>query len=65
LAAQLAISLACSFNFDRFILEGDSAVVIQALNQSSSISDWRISHIIMTSLDNIPSTSFWEARNVN
>jgi hypothetical protein len=28
LATQLAISLACSFNFDRFILEGDSAVVI-------------------------------------
>jgi hypothetical protein len=32
LAAQLAISLACSFNFDRFILEGDSTIVIQALN---------------------------------
>jgi ribonuclease HI len=64
LAAQLAISLACSLNFDRFILEGDSAVVIQALNQTSSISDWRISPIIMTSLDNIPSTSFWEAIKV-
>jgi hypothetical protein len=45
-AAQLAISLACSFNFNMFILEGDSDVVIQALNQSSSISDWRISPII-------------------
>jgi hypothetical protein len=65
LAAQLAISLACSFNYDRFILEGDSAVVIQALNQTSSNSDWRISPIIMTSLDNIPFTSFWEARKVN
>jgi hypothetical protein len=28
LPAQLAISLACSFNFDRFIIEGDSVVVI-------------------------------------
>jgi hypothetical protein len=65
LAAQLAISLAYSFNYDRFILEGDSAIVIQALNQTSSNSDWRISPIIMTSLDNIPYTSFWEARKVN
>jgi hypothetical protein len=65
LAAQLDISLACSFNYDRFILESDSAVVIQALNQTSSNSDWRISPIIMTSLDNIPYTSFWEARKVN
>jgi hypothetical protein len=28
LAAQLAISLACFLKLDRFILEGDSAVVI-------------------------------------
>jgi len=39
LAAKLAISLACSLNFTRFILEGDSAIVIQALNQTSSILD--------------------------
>jgi hypothetical protein len=65
LAAQLAISLACSFNYDRFILEGNSAVVIQALNQTSSNTDWWISPIIMTSLDNISSTSFWEVRKVN
>jgi hypothetical protein len=32
LAAQLAVSLACSLNLDWFILEGDSTVVIQALN---------------------------------
>jgi hypothetical protein len=65
LAAQLAISLTCSFNYDRLILEGNSVVVIQALNQTSSNSDWRISPIIMTSLDNIPYTSFWKARKIN
>ena len=32
LAAQLAISVACSLNLDQFILKGDSEVVIQALN---------------------------------
>ena len=65
LAAQLVISLACSLHFDRFIIEGDSAVVIQALNQSLSNVDWRISPIITDSLDNIPSTSFWEVRKIN
>jgi hypothetical protein len=65
LATQLAISLACSFNYNRFILEGDSVIVIQALNQSASNLDWRISPIIMNSLDIIPSTSVWEARKVN
>jgi hypothetical protein len=36
LAARLAISLACSLNIDRFILEGNSAMVIQALNNPLS-----------------------------
>lgn len=57
LATQLAISLDCLLNFDRFILKGDSVMVIQALNQPSSDLDWRISPIILESLANIPSTS--------
>ena len=56
LVAQLAVSLACSLNLDRFILKGDSAVIIQALNKPFSYLDWRISPIILESLDNIPST---------
>jgi hypothetical protein len=36
LVAQLAISLACSLSLNQFILEGDSAVVIQALNHPHS-----------------------------
>jgi hypothetical protein len=65
LAAQLAISLACSFSLDQFILEGDSAVVIQALNHPFSVLDWRISSIIFESLDSISSASSWEARKIN
>jgi hypothetical protein len=56
LAARLAISLANSLNIDRFILEGDSVVVIQALNNSLSEVDWRISPIILDSLNSISST---------
>ena len=65
LATQLAISVACSLNLDQFILEGDSEVVIQALNFPFSDQDWRISPVIMTSLNNISSDSFWEARKIN
>jgi hypothetical protein len=43
LVARLAISLAYSLKLDWFILEGDSAVVIQALNNPFLDVDWRIS----------------------
>jgi ribonuclease HI len=65
LAAQLAISLACNLKLDRFILEGDSAVVIKALNQLVDVLDRRISPIILESLANIPSTSSREGRKIN
>jgi hypothetical protein len=65
LAAQLAISIVRSSSFDHFILEGDSLVVIQSLNSPLSDQDWRISPVILSSLQNIPSDSFWEARKIN
>ena len=65
LAEQLAISVTCSLNLDQFILGGDSAVVIHALNFPFSNQDWRISLVIMTSLNNIPSDSLWEAKKIN
>jgi hypothetical protein len=58
LAARLAISLTRSLNMDRFIIEGDSAVVIQVLNNPLSEVDWRISFIILDSINSISSTSF-------
>jgi hypothetical protein len=64
-ATQLAISVARSLSLDRFILEGDSLVVIQALNTPFSDQDWRISPVIMSYLHNIPFDSLWEARKIN
>jgi hypothetical protein len=65
LAAQLAISIARSLNLDQFILKGNSAVLIQALNFPFSNQDRRISPVIMESLNNILFASFREARQSN
>jgi hypothetical protein len=40
LAANLATSLASSLNIKRFILEGDSQIVILALQQPNIAQDW-------------------------
>ena len=63
-AAQLACSIASSLSYDKFILEGDSKVVVHALKNPNSIRDWRISSIILDSLDSIPFTSVWEVRKI-
>jgi hypothetical protein len=65
LAAQLVISLVRSLLLNQFILESDSVVVIQALNHSNSNFNWRISPIILESLDTIPSASSCKARKIN
>ena len=63
-AAQLACTMATSLSFEKFILEGDSEIVIHALQNPKSIRDWRISSIILDTLDSIPSSSVWEARKI-
>lgn len=65
LAAKLDVSLALSLQLDRFIIEGDSQIVILALQQPSIIQDWRITDIIHQTLDLFPPDSFWSARKVN
>lgn len=65
LAVQLAVSLASSLGINRFILEGDSQVVILALQQPTIVQDWRITDIIQNTLDIIPPDSSWSARKVN
>jgi hypothetical protein len=65
MAAQLAISLALSLKKDRFIIEGDSEVVVLSLKNPNFVRDWRISAIILNSLESIPSTSLWEVRNIS
>jgi hypothetical protein len=50
MAAQLAFSVAKSLNMDHFIIEGDSEVVVNSLNNPNLIRDWRISSLILDSL---------------
>jgi hypothetical protein len=65
LAANLAVSLAGSLNIQRFILEGDSQIVILALQQPEIAQDWRISSTIHHTIDSIPADSFLTAQKVN
>jgi sulfur relay (sulfurtransferase) DsrF/TusC family protein len=41
IAAHLAASLAVSLNIGEFVLEGDSIVVILALQNPSQVLDWK------------------------
>jgi len=43
LAVRLVASLACSLNFNNFIIEGDSQVVISSLQHPQNSLDWHIS----------------------
>jgi hypothetical protein len=61
LAANLATSLASSLNIKRFILEGDSQIVILALQQPNIAQDWWISSTIHKIIDYIPVDSLWLA----
>jgi hypothetical protein len=55
LAALLAISLANSLHLDRFIIEGDSRVIL-ALQYPRLFQDWYISPIISDILNSIPAS---------
>jgi hypothetical protein len=61
LAAQLATSVAASLNLSKFSLEGDSAVVIEALNNPLISQDWHIDSVISATLSLLPASSCWEA----
>jgi hypothetical protein len=50
---------------DHLIIEGDSEVVINSLNNPNLIRDWRISSLILDSLEFISSASFWEVRKIS
>jgi hypothetical protein len=62
---QSKSSLASSLHLDRFVIEGDSHIVIIALQQPTIVQDWRITDIIQQTLYMFPSDSFLSARKVN
>jgi hypothetical protein len=63
LATQLAASLAASLQLKFFSLEGDSSVVVAALQTPSMTVDWHIESIANT-LFLLPYSSCWEAKKV-
>jgi hypothetical protein len=64
LAARLAASLAASLKLKNFSLEGDSKVVIAALNTPSITLDWHIESVIVNTLSMVSSSSLWEAKKI-
>jgi hypothetical protein len=65
LAARLAASLAASLHQKNFSLEGDSTVVISALNNPSISLDWHIEFVIANALAMIPASSLWLATKIH
>jgi hypothetical protein len=61
---KLAVSLASSLQLDHFILEGDSQVVLSALQNLADSQDWKISSLIMRTLGSIPAFSSWKANKI-
>jgi hypothetical protein len=65
LAAQLAASLATSLNLENFTIEGDSLIVITALQHPSITQDWLIEKVIKDTLVLLPPSSKWAAKKIN
>jgi hypothetical protein len=65
LAAVLAISLAISLGLQNFTLEGDSHIVIIALQNPTIIQDWKIADISSNSISTISTSYSWKARKVH
>jgi hypothetical protein len=52
-------------NLKNFSIEGDSLIVISALQAPSFGHNWQIERVIADSIDIIPASSSWEARKIN
>jgi hypothetical protein len=65
LATQLAVSLAISLDLSQVIIEGDSQIVIFALQDPSIAQDWKISSIIHYTIDTISPHLSWSAWKVD
>jgi hypothetical protein len=62
---SLAAFLATSLNLSKFSLEGDSSVVIDALNNPLISLDWHIKSVIASTLSLLPTSTCWEAKKIH
>lgn len=65
LAALLAVSLAAFLKLKNFTLEGESLVVIMALQHPSIVQYWQIEKVIVDSISLIIAFSIWPARKIH
>jgi hypothetical protein len=65
IAARLAASLAASLKLKNFSLEGDSSVVISALNNPSITFNWYIESAIANAMSMLPATSLLIAKKIH
>ena len=65
LAAQFVSSLATSLNLKKFSLEGDSLVVITALQNPSISLNWHLESVITNTLFLLSTSSLWEAKKIH
>jgi hypothetical protein len=63
--ALLAASLVASLHLTNFSIEGDSLIVISALQFPIIITDWQIEKLIIDTLALLPPSSKWEAKKIN
>jgi hypothetical protein len=62
LLPKLAASLVASLHLKNFFLEGDSSIMVTALQTPSITVDWHIESIIANTLSLLPSSSCWEGK---
>ena len=63
--ALLAASFAISLHLTDFSIEGDSVIVISALQFLAIIIDWQIEMLILDTLALLPPSSKWQAKKIN
>jgi hypothetical protein len=52
-------------HLSNFIIEGDSLIVITALQFPALIIDWHIEKLILATIALLPPSSKWEAKKIN
>ena len=65
LVVKLAGVLASSLQLEKFILGGDSSIVVLTLQNPTLRLDWHLEHIINETLSSFLVSFLWEARKIN